>query len=147
MRWFKEYWFGLFMSVFTLIAVLYVTIIFISPRYDIQRRGFIPCTEKLAQNIAACPDGALFCTMQAILNNNLCDMEVIGQGVKNWLNGKQDKPWSNYIFEPELIGGLPGNDDPDLEEIYQQHSNFAEEMAKLKQLEQEQQQNEQETAE
>ena len=143
MRWLKEHWFGLLMSLFTLLAVMYFVIIFVSPRYDLKRRGFIPCTEELAQNLASCKENKLICTMGAILKNNLCDLRVIGQGFTDWWNDRQPRPWSNYWFEPELLSDRPGNDDPDLAEFYRQHPDLQVEMNELKRLEQEQYQNDQ----
>ena len=143
MRWIKEHWFGLLMSIFVLFVVLYFIIILVSPRYDLQRRGFIPCTEELAQNISACQENKLTCAMGAIWRNNLCDLRVIVQGFSAWLEGKQARPWSNYWFEPELLSDRPGNDDPDLAEFYRQHPDLQAEMNELKRLEQEQYQNDQ----
>lgn len=42
------------------------------------------------------------CSAKAILSNAWCDAKVVGHGFKAWLDSKQEKPWSNYIFRPEL---------------------------------------------
>ena len=44
----------------------------------------------------------VWCSIKAINNNTLCDLKVIGEGFKLWLDNKQPTPWSNYIFEPEI---------------------------------------------
>ena len=131
MHWLKEHWFGLLMSFLVLLVVLYFIIIFVSPRYDLKRRGFIPCTEELAQNLIGCQESKITCSMGAIWRNNLCDFRVIYQGLVDWLNDKQDKPWSNYWFEPELLNDRPGNDDHDLVVFYRNHPDLQEEMNKL----------------
>ena len=138
MRWLKEHWFGLLMSIFLLLATVYSALIFASPRYDLQRRGFIPCTERLAKAAANCDNSGLVCIMEAIWENSRCDFGVISAGVKNWLGGKQKYPWSNYLFEPELLSDRRGNNDPELNEFYQQNPDLRGEMAKLKELNEEQ---------
>ena len=115
MRWLKDHWFGLLMSIFLLLAAVYFILIFISPRYDLQRRGFIPCTERLAEAVADCRENKIVCTMGAIWDNNLCDLGVIYDGLRDWAGGKQKYPWSNYLFEPELFSDRRGGDDPELE--------------------------------
>lgn len=138
MRWLKEYWFSLLMSTFLLLAALYFILLFISPRYDLQRRGFIPCTERLAEAVADCRENKIACTMGAIWDNNLCDLGVIYNGLRDWVGGKQKYPWSNYLFEPELLSDRRDSDNPEVEEFYRQNPNLAEEMAKLKKLNEEQ---------
>ncbi len=99
----KENWFGLLTSFILLAGFLFFLLILLSPRYDLQRRGFIPCTEALAQGLQSCPqEGKYNCIFTEIMKNSWCDAKVIGSGFKLWLNGKQPAPWSNYIFKPEL---------------------------------------------
>lgn len=99
----KEHWFGLLMSFVILFGFLFFLLILLSPRYDAQKRGFIPCTESLAQNLLSCPQESKYsCGIKYIFINSWCDMKVIGKGFSDWLDGKQKAPWSNYIFEPEL---------------------------------------------
>lgn len=107
----KYYWFGLLMSFILLVGFMFFLLILLSPRYDVQKRGFIPCTEALAQNLLSCPqENKYSCGIKHILANSWCDLKVIGKGWKDWGQGKQSAPWSNYIFEPELPN-MPAEDD------------------------------------
>lgn len=108
----KFYWFGLLMSFVLLVGFLFFLLILLSPRYDAQKRGFIPCTKALAQNLLNCPQEHKYsCGIKHILNNTWCDVKVVGQGWKNWWQGKQETPWSNYIFEPEVATPVDENDE------------------------------------
>lgn len=139
--WLKNRWFGLLISAFLLLLLLYFAVIFASPRYDMQNRGFIPCTEKMAEEIIACKENRLSCTFMAIWRNNLCDLEVIHQGWQNWRQKKQPSPWSNYLFIPELpVDEL--TEDPVLREYYKNHPDTAAEMEQLQKLNKELEKNE-----
>lgn len=99
----KEYWFGLLISSILLVGFLFFLLILVSPRYDLQKRGFIPCTEELSQNLQTCLNQKAYrCAFGEIMKNSWCDAKVIGSGFKLWLKGEQPAPWSNYIFKPEL---------------------------------------------
>ena len=39
--------------------------------------------------------------MKAIVNNTICDVDVVIEGVNLWIDDKQPTPWSNYIFVPQ----------------------------------------------
>ena len=100
----RYYWFGIFISAIIFISVSFFLIILLSPKQDAQKRGFIPCTEQLAQNLYACAqDKKYSCLVKEILKNSWCDVKVIGQGFSNWLAGRQPAPWSNYFFTPEPV--------------------------------------------
>ena len=43
-------------------------IVSLSPREDKQKRGFIPCSEQLADSISLC-NGKIWCASKAIINN------------------------------------------------------------------------------
>jgi hypothetical protein len=45
-------------------------------------------------------------------------MQIIAQGFQNWINGEQETPWSNYIFEPELPQEVT-DENTELENFYQ----------------------------
>jgi len=74
----------------------------LAPKQDLRGRGFIPCTEKMVEDLLEC-DRGIWCSTKAIFANNTCVFSVIGSGFSAWLKGKQSTPWSNYIFEPELF--------------------------------------------
>ena len=133
MRFIKEYWFGITISIFLLCAVVYFVLVFVSPRYDLQRRGFVSCTEELASNVESCGRNSTLCTMGAIWADNVCNMQIIAQGFQNWINGEQETPWSNYIFEPELPQEVT-DENTELENFYQENPNLYQDMQNLKKL-------------
>ena len=77
----KEYWFGMLTGFILLVGFLFFLLILLSPRYDAQKRGFIPCTEALAQNLLSCPqDGKYSCIFAEIMKNTWCDVKVVAEG-------------------------------------------------------------------
>lgn len=99
----RHYWFGLLASVILFVGIVFFLLVLISPRQDSQKRGFIPCTEAMAEGMMSCPDdGKIRCMLGHILQNSWCDMRVVGRGFRLWFAGEQKAPWSNYIFTPEL---------------------------------------------
>lgn len=135
MAFLKHYWFGILTGLIIFIGLIMFVLILLSPRQDLQRRGFIPCTEDMAERLIAC-DRQIGCVMGAIMENSWCDAKVIGRGVKNWLSGKQSAPWSNYIFIPEL----PADelfDEAAQKEYFQNNPDSLQEMQELKQLNEE----------
>lgn len=130
----KEYWFGLLTSFILLVGFLFFLLVLLSPRYDLQKRGFIPCTETFAQNLQLCPrDGKYRCVFSEIMKNSWCDAKVIGSGFKLWVTGKQPAPWSNYIFKPELSESENDADELDAE-FYAPGSHPELDLLKLQQL-------------
>lgn len=101
MSFLKRHWFNIFMTLFIFCSMGLTLLVALSPKQDAQNRGFIPCTTELANKVTSC-QGGLKCTTKAILNNVVCDARVVTKGLDNWINDKQEKPWSNYLFEPEL---------------------------------------------
>ena len=75
-------------------------LILFAPHYDLQKRGFVPCTEAMAEDVANC-NGKSFCVMKSVIKNMACDTKVIGHGFSEWVKGNQPRPWSNYYFIPE----------------------------------------------
>ena len=108
----KCYWFGLLMSLILLIGFLFFLLVLISPHNDLQKRGFVPCTDALAQNLLSCPkENKYTCSIKHILAHSWCHIEVIGEGFSFWWQGKQATPWSNYIYEPQTSTITDPNDD------------------------------------
>ena len=89
------------MTLFIFCSMGITLLVAVSPKQDAKNRGFIPCTTELANKVTSC-QGMLKCTTKAILSNVLCDARVVIKGLNNWINNKQDRPWSNYLFKPEL---------------------------------------------
>ncbi len=132
---FRRYWFGGLITLIIAFGVIFSALILISPRQDNQNRGFIPCTQKMAQGMMSCPQqGKMLCFSGHILRNTWCDVQVIGKGIKLWIKGEQPTPWSNYIFTPDLRpldeDGEVINDE-ELQKYYQENPNMQEDMNKL----------------
>lgn len=109
---FRHYWFGLLISSILMVSFLLFLLVLVSPRQDVQKRGFIPCTEALAQNLLSCSqENKYSCGIKHILANSWCDIKVIGRGWKDWWQGKQASPWSNYIYEPQHSDSVEENDE------------------------------------
>lgn len=131
MRFIKQHWFNLLMVLLIFLAMGETLLIAFSPREDAQKRGFIPCTQQLAEHVANC-QGSLWCTTKAVVKNSWCDSKVIGQGIKLWLQGKQSNPWSNYYFTPDL-SHIETALNENTELFYQENPNYIEDFEKLKQ--------------
>lgn len=71
-------------------------------RTDALKRGFIPCTENLVLQLTDCPRGRLVCPLKSLWQNTKCNTMVVLDGFGAWVKGKQERPWSNYLFEPVL---------------------------------------------
>ena len=102
MSFIRRYWFGLTLSVIVLIFCVLFILVLLSPRQDMQKRGFIPCTEAMAEEIFACEKNKVFCLLSAVIKNSWCDIKIVSKGVKDWAQGQQPTPWANYIFTPKL---------------------------------------------
>lgn len=120
----KKHWFSILMLSLIVLFVVFFTLIALSPKQDLKKRGFIPCTEALVQEMINCQNQK-WCGFKVIINNSLCDLKVIGQGLHLWIKGQQPAPWSNYIFEPELF------QDQELKEFYDQNPNLEAQMQNL----------------
>ena len=131
MNFIKYHWFNLLIALIIIFVMGFTILIALSPREDLQNRGFIPCTQELADTITSC-QGNMWCSTKAIIKNSACDAKVIGDGIKLWIAGKQKTPWSNYIFTPDLT---PTDDilQKNTELFYQENPNFLEDFAKVKQ--------------
>lgn len=131
---FKEYWFGMLTSLILLVGFLFFLLVLLSPRQDIQKRGFIPCTETLAQNILNCPTDTKYrCIFAEIMQNSWCDIKVIGTGLTSWIQGRQSTPWANYIFRPEVYPADQNRDELDAE-FYNSSAHPELDLLKLQQL-------------
>lgn len=82
-------------------VVYMVTMLVLSPKQDLQKRGFIPCTEQFVLNVAECNRGEMVCPLKYLWQDTMCNASVILEGFGSWIKGKQNAPWSNYIFSAE----------------------------------------------
>lgn len=85
------------MAFFMLVFIL----VLVSPRVDAQNRGFVACTKQMAENLVECNNKKI-CMITKILDNTLCDIKVITDGIKFWINGEQSSPFANYIFKEQI---------------------------------------------
>lgn len=102
MSFIRRHWFSLLTGLFVFIFFILFVLVLLSPRQDARKRGFIPCTEVMAEKLLNCEGSRIFCLLSAVVDNSWCDMKVVGRGFYAWVAGKQPAPWSNYIFVPEL---------------------------------------------
>lgn len=89
------------LSVLVFFVFWLVTALFISPKNDAEKRGFIPCTEKFVLHTSSCERGQISCLLSGIWDDTKCNFAIIFKGGKNWLKGEQAAPWSNYLFTPK----------------------------------------------
>ncbi len=138
MQFIKKYWFGLITGMIVFIFLGVFILVLLSPRQDAQRRGFIPCTEAMAEHLSGCrDDGGIGCMLGGILQNSWCELKVIGKGIKLWVSGQQSAPWSNYIFVPEIPQVDEDFDEEARREHLKNNPDFVTEMQELKKLNEE----------
>lgn len=131
----KHYWFGILTSLILFAGFFFFLLVLVSPRQDAQKRGFIPCTEAMAQGMLSCPvQNKYSCMFGYILKNSWCDIKVIGRGMKLWVAGEQKAPWSNYIFTPILDEDNP--EDEVLQEFRENNPHLGLELEYMKKLNQ-----------
>ncbi len=138
MNFIKNHWFGLIVSLITLAFLCVFALVLIAPHQDEQGRGFVPCIEKMAENLHECR-GQNLCALNCVIENTFCNIKVIGQGIKQWAAGEQPRPWSNYLFEPELKQPSAADDfetEESLDEYYQNNPDISLEMSELYKLNQ-----------
>lgn len=136
MSFIKHHWFGFLTSLFVLWVLAVFILVLFSPRQDVQGRGFIPCTETMADEMLVCEKNKALCMLKAIVKNSICDMNVVAKGFGAWVVREQSTPWSNYLFESEI----PEDDDFDnaaKAEYLKNNPAMEAEMSELKQLNEE----------
>ena len=133
MNFIRRYWFGISTGLIIFLCSLLFILVLIAPRQDTLKRGFIPCTEAMAEQIMTCDENKIVCVLNAVLVNSWCDVKVIYQGVEDWINGKQETPWNNYIFIPELPEDENFNNEARAEYL-KNNPDMATEMKQLKKL-------------
>lgn len=127
------------------IGVVYLTtMLFIAPRQDALKRGFIPCTEKLVLDISSCERGKISCPMGYLWQDMKCNVKVVLNGFGAWVKGEQKTPWANYLFEPKALAEID-EETPYVGNVAQDMDNLEEqiEFIKAKQAELEEAKNRQ----
>lgn len=133
MNFIKIHWFGLLTSLVVLFFVLVFVLVLFSPRHDLQKRGFIPCTEEMVSDMFSC-ESKVSCMLGVVTKNSICDSKVIIIGMKSWIYGQQKTPWANYFFIPELA---PAQEtDAGLQEFYDENPHVTANMEELRKLNQ-----------
>lgn len=135
MSFLRAHWFGLLVSLFTAYFVVIFILVLFSPRQDLQKRGFIPCTETMVREMLECnQESKSFCMIGAVVKNSLCDSKVVLDGLGAWVKGQQPSPWANYYFTPELAGSE--EEDEGLDEFRRQTPDVEASMEELRRLNQ-----------
>lgn len=129
-KFIKKNLFWIIADIFFTVYFLFLALIFFAPRVDLAERGFIPCTKKMINDMLSCQQNKTWCTVKFVLKNNVCDFKVVKEGFHLWLAGKQERPWSNYYFEP-LLEEEPEIEDEELKAYYQEHRDLFSEMEEL----------------
>ena len=95
--------FGFFWTLIFLLVALWVFIISIAPHNDMRMRGFSPCTYEMGAKLSS-PEfnRSLRSALDVVIESHFCYFEVVKVGFMDWLEGKQEKPWDNYFFEPDV---------------------------------------------
>ncbi len=106
----KKHLFFTVICLLTLLYFLFLSLIFFAPKVDTLDRGFTVCTKSLIDEIYTCQNKQYLCVIKAILKNNICDFKVVKDGLILWIEGKQERPWSNYFFEPSIMQAEISND-------------------------------------
>lgn len=85
------------------LGVVYLTtVIYLSPRTDLQNRGFIGCTRQMVIDLQQCQAGKIGCPFRYLVKDMKCNIKVVYAGLSGWISGNQPTPWANYLFVPEL---------------------------------------------
>lgn len=131
MQFIKKHFIGLTFSIIIFMFILLYAIVLFSPKHDLQKRGFVQCTDNIASDISQCGKGINFCLIKSVLKGTQCDINIIYTGLKDWIKNKQEYPWSNYYFEPELE---VIEDNEDLRQFYEENPNIKYEMQRLRSI-------------
>ena len=126
----KHYWFAILLSTFVLMYLSIFLLVLFSPKQDELNRGFIPCTQKMAQQILSGEKKSSSTLVKAIIENTYCDTKVVFRGFADWMSGKQETPWANYMFEPQIYNQIDATDE-ELIKFYNENPNISKDMEEL----------------
>ena len=126
----KHYWFAILVTAFVLLYLCIFLLVLFSPKQDELNRGFIPCTQKMAQQILSEEEKGSFKLVKAIVENTYCDTKVVFKGLSDWMAGKQKTPWANYMFEPQIYNQIDATDE-ELIKFYNENPNISKDMEEL----------------
>lgn len=120
MHFLKQNWFGIFIGLIIFWFLVFFALVAFAPHQDNQERGFVKCTNAIAEGLQDCRDNRFSCTLGQVLKGAQCDVEVIADGLVFWLKGEQPAPWSNYYFTPDLTPQPQEEYFDDMEATYNQ---------------------------
>jgi hypothetical protein len=98
-----------------LLCALFVTLVSMAPHNDGEMRGFTPCTYQMLDDLGKDGKPDFKTLLKGVSAGYGCYLSVIGQGVKLYVEGKQQTPWANYLFQPVA----PDLDDTEVEAFSQ----------------------------
>ena len=135
MNYIKQHWFSIMISAFMSYFLLIFILVVVSPQKDDLNRGFIPCSIAQSDKIISCENSGAMCILNGIIKGNLCYMKVFNIGIYNFITAKQPRPWSNYMFTPELKLQENATKDQDdgLKELLKQKPTLITDIEKVKQ--------------
>jgi len=108
----RLHWFGLLLSVFVVLFMLFTAVVASAPHNDAKMRGFTPCTYHMAQELGQDTSHKMINIFKIVNSGYLCYFQVVGEGVKLFISGKQQTPWANYLFKAESFDEIPEESEP-----------------------------------
>ncbi|MFV0626195.1 MAG: hypothetical protein ACK5N8_02450 [Alphaproteobacteria bacterium] len=125
MTFIKNHWFGFLLSLFVSFFILVFVLVLISPKQDVQKRGFTICSENFVDEVSLCQK-SYGCVLKAVLGHGYCTAKTVVVGAENWILGEQQTPWGNYMFSPQSLANEEM--DEELKLFYHENPNLAEQM-------------------
>jgi len=119
-KFLKEYWFGICLGFFVFLFILFAVIVMIAPHNDAQMRGFTPCTYQMITDFNSKSKVKMSETFFIINRCYGCYLKVIGKGAVDFISGRQQMPWSNYLFKSESVDSENLEDEAQEIEAYPQ---------------------------
>ena len=108
----RLHWFGLLLSIFVVLFMLFMAVIAVAPHNDAKMRGFTPCTYQMAQELSRDTSHKMMRIFKIVNNGYFCYFQVISEGAKQFALGKQKTPWENYLFKAESFEEIPEEGEP-----------------------------------
>lgn len=137
MNFIKRNFFGFLIAMIIISSGTLFVAMIISPKEDLQKRGFIPCTEKFVQQASAC-ENSKTCLVGGIFEHMVCGFEVLGEGFSKWIDGEQKTPWENYIFSPIVeVKNNEHMNQEGIDDLYRENPNIVEDMIQTQKLHEE----------
>ena len=111
-KFIRLHWFGLCLSIFIVLFMIFTIIVAIAPHDDARMRGFTPCTYQMAGALNQEANHKMMAAFKTVTGGYFCYFQVMSEGAKLFMLGKQKTPWENYLFEAESINEIPEESEP-----------------------------------